>query len=226
MLPGNSMQLNGAFLLAALVAAPVVRAEPMHCAVPKTIEEVSTPDVIVSNGVPTRIRAVKSAATFDELAAFFVMEFRRANLFIPPRVHQKQVSREISLSALDVQHLIGYTVFFQPNADKTTTVIVGQADLAHSQANDPSQKIPLTSRATHVVRSVSEAAVVVAFETPESESDVRSFYDKVFRERGFQRSDANVYERNGDRLQMVIETREPTKRAVTLIAQGPGIVRP
>ena len=107
----------------ALAQAPAFRWE-----VPKAVASADIGGEQVALGVPLRLTAVRSQLDVESLFDFFLREFEKADLFVPPKTLQFSPPGGLSLTGLDVKRQVSYTVIFQPNPDKTTTVILGEAE--------------------------------------------------------------------------------------------------
>ena len=113
--------------LAMAAASALADGPPFRWEVPRAIASADVPGEQVALGVPLRLSAVRSQLDAESLFDFFLREFEKADFFVAPRTLQFSPPGGLSLTGLDVKRGVSYTVIFQPNPDKTTTVILGEA---------------------------------------------------------------------------------------------------
>jgi len=180
------------------------------------LEAVGVVDVppVVSQGVPTYLRAVKVKQKLPELAALFYESFVKAGLWVPK---PPRLTREPLLTALDPVKRRSYTVVFQPNPDGTTTLVLGEADLA-AKAAEPGVLAPLFPGAEKVFRSLQELARVEAYEAAASLSEVRSFYDETLPKGGWLKQEEGVFRRGGEELSVSVRP-DGVRARVVLVAR-------
>ncbi len=100
---------------------------PFTWDVPKVIEEIEVPGLMRADGIPVKLRSVKSAERPEVILQHLVDRFEAWGFYIPPK--RTQWLREPQLTALDTERLISYTFIIQTNPDGTTTVVLGEANL-------------------------------------------------------------------------------------------------
>lgn len=172
-------------MVMSIVAPNAAYGGEFHWDVPRAIESVPVPGELVSLGVPLHLRAVRSELSAPALAQYFIAEFKRSELWVPPADAQFQIPGGVSLTALDTKRRISYTVIFQPNPDHTTTVILGEADLARRTIPKPPREVPLMPGAQHVLTTHGEGTTVVTYEVKATPDEVASFYRGTLRSSGF-----------------------------------------
>lgn len=187
---------------------------PFTWNVPKILESVPVSGELSSQGIPVRAQAVRSGEKFEPLVRHFLLEFQKADLYIPPPQYQFHVKGGHSLTAIDDERLISYTVIFQPNPDGTTTVLLGEANLGQRR-RDPAAGPPLMPSAERVLRSTSEGAATISFEVGAPEQEVFAFYRQAFAELGYREREPMLFAKPGASLQ--VETRPLGEKRTSVV---------
>ncbi len=174
--------------------------------VPELIASVDSPWVQVSDGVPMKLQAARSRRPVQELLQHFVDEFQEAGLFIPPGHEQIQAFREPQLTALDPDRMVAYTVIFQPNADRTVTLIFGTSDLSGyepSRAKAALGWAPLPPGAQVMMRTEMEGNHSAVIAVSSSEEEVMTFYREAMKRAGFQEEDPGQFMRGSEMIRVM-----------------------
>lgn len=161
---------------------------------PRAVMSVNVPEELESLGVPLRIEAIKSEAPITELTDYYYKAFIKAGLWVPPLDRQFMIEGGISLTALDPDQKVSYTVIFQPNRDDSVTLIVGVADLFRQK--DPQQAktdVPLLPGARGVVVSRSESGETISYRVKATEEQVRAYYRQALGQLGFEPGDGEWF---------------------------------
>lgn len=184
-----------------LAGAPA--AAPFAWDVPEAIEEVPVGNAPSSGGRPMRVRAVRSRWTAAQLRKKLEADFVRAGLWIPPASAQPQDLPLPYISAVDGRRMLSYSAFFQVNRDGSTTLILGEVDLASRVASTPAA--PVFPGAVGVLTSDVEAMRSVSFRARARPDEVQAFYREVLGKDGFKETSAGTYERGPDRTLVSIQ---------------------
>ncbi|HEX8441084.1 hypothetical protein [Archangium sp.] len=213
------MQLSArAWVLAlALLGAGVASAQrpTFTWDVPRVVESVDVPDVMRADGIPVKLRSVKSAEKPEVIVQHLVKRFEAAGFFIPPDGHRTQRLAEPQLTALDTDRLISYTFILQPNPDGTTTVVLGEANLGMAR-KEQSAFAPVFPGGTDVMQSDMEGARTLTYSVTAEQGKVRDFYLKELRAAGFTETSPGTWHRTGEELRVAIRP-GPAGRVVVII---------
>jgi hypothetical protein len=220
-------------LLLLCLALPALAGKPAPAPAPKpprftwpnpdVLEELEVPGIVQARGVPMKLRAIRVRRHAQEMVDLYLDAFARSGLYVPPPKHQPQLTRELTLTGLDTERLIAYTVIVQPNPDGTTSLMLGESNLAllgktASSGQDPA---PLFPGAQGVMRTDQEGAQVLVFRAKAKPEEVQSFYREVLGRSGFIEPEPalqpGVFARKGEQLQLTVHPREGGEVSVALI---------
>jgi hypothetical protein len=191
--------------LAVLLSASAAGAQrlPFTWDVPKVLETVEVPGVMQAQGVPVKLRSVKSAEKPEVILQHMVDRFEQWDFYIPDK--RTQWLKEPQLTALDTERLISYTFILQSNPDGSTTVVMGEANLAQTR---PAQSpiAPLFPGAKDVVSSDVEVARMVSYRLTVSKEtpDVEGFYRKQLAQAGYSETEPNTYRKGTEELVVTV----------------------
>ncbi len=182
--------------------------------VPDRSSAIDVPVVQVVNGLPVRFSAAVSRAKPDFLLKYYVDEFTKAGLYIPPEEHQMDLGGPlVQLTALDTDNLISYSVILQVTDDKHTTVIMGQGYLTNWLEKKPegADVVPLFPGARNTVHTHSEGLDVVQYSLKADAAPVRNFYDSTLRRGGFSvdAADPSTFVRGSERITVSVVKSAP-----------------
>lgn len=178
---------------------------PFSWDVPKVLETVDVPGVMNANGIPVKLRSVKSAERPEVILQHLVDRFEAWNFYIPPSKDRTQWLKEPQLTALDTERLISYTFFLQSNPDGTTTVVLGEANLGQRQQKT-SPIAPVFPGAKEVMSSHLEVARSLSYLVPAARTspDVQGFYRKELTRAGYTEVEPDTYRRGTEELQVTV----------------------
>jgi hypothetical protein len=210
--------LNGAralgLCLALCGASALAQPAGPRFTVPGAISELRAHGEDVVQGVPMRMHAVLSSWQLQPLLQHFADTFLEANLYLPPVKSQPRWLREPQLTALDVNRQISYTVIFQPHKDGTTTVILGEADLARRTPADVG--LPVFPGVRGAMQSRSESGRMVSYVAAATSAEVSDYYRTTLIAAGWAPADSGVFVKSGMRLEVSVSA-EPQGTAVRLV---------
>jgi hypothetical protein len=210
------LALTAALAVLGSAPAPAAFAWPT----PDLIETVEVQGPISAEGIPLRLHAVKLKHTLDELAPLYLRAFKQAGVYVPPREHQVDLFRDPSLTALDTRRFISYTALFQKNPDGTTTVILGEANLALAKPSKTPPGLPMFRGAAHVSQVHSEGSLVVSYEAAANPEAVRAFYREQLGKLGFASgapTSGDVFRKGDAELQLSVTPKKNGQAAVVLL---------
>jgi hypothetical protein len=207
--------------LVALLSASEASAQrlPFTWDVPKVVGVVDVPGVMMADGVPVRIHAVRSSEKPQVLLQHVVDRFEAWGFFIPPIEGQAQPFREPQITALDMERLVSYTAIFQPNPDGTTTVLLGEADLSQPPAR-PSPFAPVFPGAQELIHSDVEAARSLTYSVSAKLPEVEAFYRKELAKVGYTQVENNLYRKGSDELQVLARDAQGGRVSVVVIRRA------
>ncbi|WP_158501571.1 hypothetical protein [Vitiosangium sp. GDMCC 1.1324] len=215
------MQLSaraGVLLVALLCGAGSASAQRPEFTwdVPRVLEAVAVPGVMRADGIPVRLRSVKSAEKPQVILQHLVDRFQAAGLYIPPDSHRTQWLAEPQLTALDTERLISYTFVLQPNPDGTTTVVLGEANLAEAR-QEQSAFAPVFPGGTDLMQSDLEGALAMTYVAEADPTKVRDFYLKELSAAGYAESESGTWRRRGEELRVGLRQAAPGKVVVIIL---------
>lgn len=151
--------------------------------VPGALEQIPIPGEQEALGLPTRMHAVRSSRSVEELILHFRQSFRDAQLYIPPAELVAVPMQEPSVTALDPVRMLSFMAILHENPDRTVTVVLTETNLAKRQKVQtfaplfPGGERPLTS-STEGLRSL-------FYTVKAKEKDVQAFYRRELKKLGF-----------------------------------------
>lgn len=177
---------------------------PFTWDVPKVIETVEVPGIMkAANGIPVKIRSVKSAERPEVIIDHLLERFEQWGFYVAN--NQKQFLSDAHLTALDTNRLISYTFIVQPNADGSTTVVMGEANLSQPQGKT-SPIAPVFPGAKEVMTSDLEVARTLTYHVPAGRStpDVAGFYRQELTKAGYTETEPGIYRNGTDEMQVTV----------------------
>ena len=192
---------------------------PFQWVVPGLLSWVDSDGPMVSNGVPVLLQLARSSRPVAELERHFVSSFEKAGLFIPREEEQVRVTREPQLTALDPMRMLSYTVILQANPDKTTTVILGTANVGALENINASQALgwaPVMPGAEKLLRTEAEGYATAAYQVDSTVEKVGAFYQEALLRAGFMPvpKEEGLYRRGNESLQVRSRPNEESKGSV------------
>jgi hypothetical protein len=152
--------------------------------IPEASAWVDVPGTLRVQGVPMKVKTVRSKWRAPELLQHVAKMFEDAGLYIAPPERQPQILSQVQLTALDPASLHTYTVIFQPNEDATTTLYLAEAAPA-AREQPRGNDLPVFPGAKGRITSQLEGARTVAFTAEAKPEVVEQFYTETFTSAGF-----------------------------------------
>lgn len=211
---------------AAVPPAPPVPTEPppeYRWRVPEQLDWVDSAGLQVSDGVPMHIAMARSKMPVPQLIQYFANDFQAAGLFIPPDEEQQSPFPEPRLTAFDPARSLAYTVIFQPNPDKTSTVFLATADMSNYQPPGSAvlEWAPVMPGASRLVRTQLESSQTAIYAVHSTETEVLAFYREGLKPLGYQEPEPGLFVRAGESLH-VSTKKEGDELMVSLVRQQGG----
>jgi hypothetical protein len=226
--PGKEAAAKEAAAAAQPPALPAVPTEPppeYRWRVPGQIDFVDSAGLQVSDGVPMHIAMARSKLTVQELIQHFADDFNAAGLFLPPDEYQESPFTEPRLTAFDPVRSLAYTVIFQANPDKTSTVYLATADMSNYKAPGAAALdwAPLMPGATSVLRTQLEGSQTALYGVHATEAEVLTFYRDNLKPLGYQEPEPGIFVRAGESLHVSTQ-KKGDEMMVSLVRQQGGEV--
>ena len=187
--------------------------------VPRVLESVEVPGVLRADGIPVKLRSVKSAERPQVILQHLVDRFAQAGFYIPPDSHRTQWLREPQLTALDTERLISYTFVLQSNPDGTTTVVLGEANLGEARRAQ-SAFAPLFPGATDLMQSEMEDGRSMTYLVAAEPSKVRAFYAEQLRGAGYHEDTDGTWVGHGEELRLSVRSARDARSVVILLRRA------
>ena len=207
--------------LAAVLGATEAAAQrlPFTWDVPKVLEEIEVPGVMNANGIPVKLRSVKSAERPEVIVQHLVDRFISWGFYLPPDKQRTQWLKEPQLTALDTERMISYTFIIQANPDGTTTVVLGEANLGQQQPK-VSSVAPVFPGGKNVMTSDLEVARSLAYLVPsKSAPEVEGFYLKELTAKGYTQLEPNVFRRGNEELTVAVRPAKGDQVSVVVMSR-------
>lgn len=195
---------------------------PFSWSIPRVVEDAPVEGGMQSLGVPVRAHAVRSEERMDVLYEHIVRSFRAAQLYVPPPPYQFHFGDAVSVTAIDDERMISYTAIFQPNPDGTTTLILGEADLAARNPAPEEGGVPAMPGARGVLRSLTEGAQTLTYSVGATREEVLGYYREVLPSFGFTESEPGAFVRGTARVTVMTTPEGKGRQSVVVLEQARG----
>ncbi len=210
--------LQGLLAGALVFMSAEVRAQrlPFTWDVPKVVAVVDVPGTIVSEGVPVRMTAVLSAEKPEIIGQHLVSRFQLWELHVPKPSLQPQLLRETMITALDTKQFISYTAILQANPDGTTTVYMGEANLA--QGRQPQAAVaPVFPGASDTVKAEAESSRTLTYAVDAKQAEVEAFYRTELGKLGFREEEPRFFRSPNEELKLSFSPTKEGRLAVVVV---------
>lgn len=156
---------------------------------PGVIESVPVAGELSSMGVPVLAKTVRTRLTPEEALRWVAASFRKEDLYIPRPDAQFQLQGAPQLTGYDPKTRRTYTAIFKQNADGTTTVVLGTADVSKTMVPRASTSLPVFPGATQAVEAQQEGGSSVSYVAAATRAELDSFYGDVLGTAGWTRDE-------------------------------------
>ena len=200
---------------------PPIYRQPFVWDVPRVLDIVDVPGVMLANDIPVRLKAVRSAEKPEPLLQHIVDRWIDWGLYIPPPEQQKQTLQEVQLTAVDHERFITYTVILQPNVDGTTTLYLGEANL--SQPHKPQSAVaPVYPGAEGVMTSELEVVRSVNYSVRAKQAEVEAFYRTELAKAGFKEVEPHRFRAGQEEVELILKPLQPGTLSVAVLRRTVG----
>jgi hypothetical protein len=206
-------------LLAQAPEAPV----PFSWDVPGVVDMAPVGNQLEARGIPMQVQLVRSKWKLDELRRHYYERFRKAGFHIPKDQSPLPGLNLPRLTALDPEQLLSYTLILYAEADGTTTLLLGAADVSQRRLGAaPDTFAPVFPGASDVVASNVELARSVTFQVGATPEEVGHFYRETMGAAGYREVEPGVF--SGPDGTVRLATRPGGKKLLVMLwveAQSP-----
>ena len=205
-------------MAALLGAAPDAGAAPFSWDVPGQIQLVPVGKKLERDGLPMVVFLAKSSWELDRLLLHYAGRFAEAGFFIPPKMGRITGLKLPRVVALDDVHLVSFLGYGWPEADGTTTLVLGAADLQHRK---PAQAggLPVFPGAKSPTSFNVELASGLSFTAKATQDEVIDFYRSVLPSGGWKEREPGAFVKGG-RVVRVLAKKQGAELGVVLLDQA------
>ena len=205
-------------MAALLGAAPDAGAAPFSWDVPGQIQLVPVGKKLERDGLPMVLFLARSSWELDRLLLHYAGRFAEAGYFIPPKMGRIAGLKLPRLGALDDVHMVSFLVYGWPEADGTTTLVLGAADLQHRK---PAQAggLPVFPGAKSPTSFNVELASGLSFTAKATQDEVIDFYRSVLPSGGWKEREPGAFVKAG-RVVRVLAKKQGAELGVVLLDQA------
>lgn len=188
--------------------------------IPKPLDVVEVPSDVRALGAPVRIRAVRSAAPLETVMDELVKQYIDAGLYIPPRAHLTRMTANATLQGIDPDTFIAYGAIFQPNPDKTTTVILTETYLSE-RTRVSLAFAPLMPGAQGVIVTEAEGSRTQVYRVRATPAAIRAFYARELAAKGYREEEDGIFGGPAGELKVTLSPRVDGTVSVAVFELGP-----
>ncbi len=188
--------------------------------IPQVLEKVEVPGVVEGMGTPVKLHAVRTKLKLLDIMGYMDREFAKARLYVAPRKDLTMLTSDPQLHGFDPFRKIGFSVIYQPNADGTTTLILGEAHLDEGRGLSSGFSLPVHPRAQGTLQSKQEGAVVVAYTVQAPEAEVAQFYTDVLGMQGYTPISRLKFRKDRQQVVVAYQPNKGTGAAAVVVTQS------
>lgn len=172
--------------------------------VPGIVSHVDVAGTQEALGIPMKLHAVTSSWKPDALFKHFAEQFQKAGFFIPPPSGQTPVHGAVSLTALDVDRLLAYSVIMRLNPDgKTTKVLLGTANVGQIRTPESTAFAPVYPGADNLVTINVEVGKSLSYVTKATPQQLADFYREAMTKLGYTEKQPGVYRKGREAVEVL-----------------------
>lgn len=203
-------------------------AAPFSWDLPGQRELVPVGKQLTRDGLPMVVFLGRSSWELDRLLLHYAGRFADAGYFIPPKLGRLPGLKLPRVVALDPERLVSFLVYGWPEADGSTTLVLGAANLKGRTAKAGGVKLPVFPGAEATTVFDVELATALSFTVKATEAEVIDFYRQVLPSGGWAEREPGAFVRDG-RVVRVLAKRQGARLGVAVLEQaddGPGLPVP
>jgi hypothetical protein len=215
----------------ALAATPDagVASAPFLWNVPQVDRVVEVGDKLEAKGLPLKVFLAHTRLKEREVFRHYYQRFVAEGFYVDPAQKPLPGLSLLRLTAFDEKRLWSYTVIFYPEADGTTTLTLGAADMS-VRKGEPQKStgeavgLPVLPGATAVMTTSVELGRSVSFETKDAPEEVLSYYQATLPTLGWKERDKGTFVQQGKRVRVL--TRPSGKVLQVVVLQDADVELP
>lgn len=186
----------GVLAAALLAASPDAGAAPFSWDVPGQLQLVPVGKKLEAGGLPMAVFLARSSWELDRLLLHYAGRFAEAGFFIPPKMGRIKGLKLPRVVALDDVRMVSFLVYGWPEADGTTTLVLGAADLQHRKQG-AGGTLPVFPGAKSPTSFNLELATAVSFTVSATQGEVIDFYRSVLPSGGWKEREPGSFVKEG-----------------------------
>lgn len=186
----------GVLAAALLAASPDAGAAPFSWDVPGQLQLVPVGKKLEAGGLPMAVFLARSSWELDRLLLHYAGRFAEAGFFIPPKMGRIKGLKLPRVVALDDVRMVSFLVYGWPEADGTTTLVLGAADLQHRKQG-AGGTLPIFPGAKAHTSFNLELATAVSFTVSAKQDEVIDFYRSVLPSGGWKEREPGSFVKEG-----------------------------
>lgn len=209
-----------AVLAAALLSAsPDAGTQPpFSWDVPGQVRLVPVGKQLEAGGLPMVVYLANSTWELDRLLLHYAGRFAEAGYFIPPKMGRIKGLKLPRVVALDDVRMVSFLVYGWPEADGTTTLVLGAADLKNRKQAEGGV-VPVFPGAKSPTRFNVELANALSFTAKATQEEVIDFYRSVLPSGGWKEREPGTFVREG-RAVRVLAKKQGLEISVVVLEQS------
>ena len=190
--------------------------------VPGQVQLVPVGKKLEANGLPMVVFLAKSSWELDRLLLHYAARFAEAGYFIPPRMGRITGLKLPRVVALDDVKMVSFLVYGWPEADGTTTLVLGAADLGNRKPMK-SGSLPVFPGAKGPTTFNVELATALSFTAKATQEEVLDFYRTVLPSGGWKEREPGAFVKEG-RVVRVLAKKQRDELSVVVLEQSDDVL--
>lgn len=205
-------------LVAALLAAPDA-GPPARAAfqwdVPALVSTAEVGQRLEARGLPLKVHLARSSWRLPDLYRHYARRFEAAGFYVDPHQGPLEGLSLPRLTALDPDSLWSYTIIFYAEVDRTTTLVLGAADLKGRKTRAAAfAPVPPAARGVAVLDV--EAGRSLSFQTDVTAPELLEFYRATLPTQGWTERKPGDFVRQGRRIRLLTRAQGAALQVVVL----------
>ncbi len=212
-----TLAVVAAALLSASPDAGTPALAPFSWDVPGQVRLVPVGKQLEGGGLPMVVYLANSTWDLDRLLLHYAARFAEAGYFIPPRMGRIKGLKLPRVVALDDVRMVSFLVYGWPEADGTTTLVLGAADIKNRKPAAGGE-VPVFPGARSPTRFNVELANALSFTASATQEEVIDFYRSVLPSGGWKEREPGVFVKEG-RAVRVLAKKQGAEISVVVLEQ-------
>ncbi|MDP2272424.1 MAG: hypothetical protein Q8N23_32760 [Archangium sp.] len=205
---------------AVLSAAPDAGPAPFSWDVPGQVQLVPVGKQLEGGGLPMAVFLARSTWELDRLLLHYAARFAEAGYFIPPKMGRITGLKLPRVVALDDVRMVSFLVYGWPEADGTTTLVLGAADLKNRKQAQGG-RLPVFPGAKSPTTFNVELATAVSFTAKATQEEVIDFYRSVLPSGGWKEREPGTFVKEGRVVRVLAKKQKAsTELSVVVLEQS------